>query len=143
MTSDAQRTKKLILVVDDESDVRTILRAILTQSGYSIVEARDGQEALDLLVEMRFDLMILDLLMPRVNGEEVLQRLDKERLKTMPVIILTAKTSKRAVERGYRKGASFYVIKPFSNTTIVELVRYLVEDMTEKEREKILSSLLK
>ena len=119
MISDTPRTNKLILVVEDEDDVRTILKAILTQKGYSVVEARNGQEALDLLSVMRFDLMILDLLMPRVNGEEVLQRMDQECLKSLPVLILTAKTSRRAVERGYREGASFYVTKPFSITTIL------------------------
>lgn len=132
MTSDSQQAEKLILVVEDESDVREILRAILTQSGYSVAEACDGQEALDMLAEMRFDLMILDLLMPRVNGEEVLHKLDEGRLKTMPVIILTAKTSGLTIKRDNRESALFYIIKPFDNSTIRELVRYIFEDMSKE-----------
>jgi two-component system response regulator ResD len=132
-----------VLVVDDESDVRTVLRVLLEQSGYSVTEAADGQEALDLMSDGDFDLMILDLMMPRLTGDEVLEicRADKK-LAGIPIIVLTAKSQPRDVERGYEKGASFYVVKPFSNRTILGLVGYLLGDLNEEEREEILFNLL-
>jgi DNA-binding response OmpR family regulator len=67
----------------------------------------------------------------------------QERLKDMPVIMLTAKAQKKDVEKGYEEGASFYIVKPFSNTTIRELTRYLLdEDLTEEQKERILLKLL-
>jgi CheY-like chemotaxis protein len=144
MSADVLKARKSILIVDDEPDVRMILEAILTPAGYSVTEARDGQEALDILADRKFDLMFLDLAMPRVSGEEVMKQLrSQERLKDMPVIMLTAKAQKKDVEKGYEEGASFYIVKPFSNTTIRELTRYLLdEDLTEEQKERILLKLL-
>ncbi len=143
MNSDTPKARKSILVVDDEPDVRMILEALLTQSGYSVSEARDGREALDILADRKFDLMILDLMMPRLSGEEVMEQLRlQERLKDMPVIMLTAKAQQKDVEKGYKEGASFYIVKPFSNTTIRELVSCLLEDLTEEEREEVLFKLM-
>ncbi len=143
MNSDTPKARKSILVVDDEPDVRMILEALLTQSGYSVSEARDGREALDILADKKFDLMILDLMMPRLSGEEVMEQLRlQERLKDMPVIMLTAKAQQKDVEKGYKEGASFYIVKPFSNTTIRELVSCLLEDLTEEEREEVLFKLM-
>lgn len=135
---------KSILIVDDESDVRLVLNTLLTHSGHTVTEAADGREALQLLAEGDFDLLILDLMMPRLNGEEVLEHLrEDERLAGLPVIVLTAKSQPKDVERGYKKGASFYVVKPFGNNTVRELVRYLLGDLSEREKEKILFDLLK
>jgi CheY-like chemotaxis protein len=132
-----------ILVVDDESDVRLVLNAMLTRDGYSVTEAADGREALDLLEDREFDLIFLDLMMPRLTGEEVLEFLKAdERLARIPVIVLTAKSQLKDVELGYEKGASFYVVKPFSNKTIRELSKYLLDDLDEEERETILFDLL-
>lgn len=144
MSADTAEAAKSILVVDDEPDVRLILDAILTPAGYTVTEARDGQEALDILAEKEFDLMFLDLTMPRLSGEEVLEQLrHQDRLKEMPVIILTAHSQPKEVEKGYKEGASFYVVKPFSNTTIKELARYLLDDdLTEEQGEEIIFKLL-
>ncbi len=144
MNSENQLQKKSVLVVDDTLDVRLVLNAILTQSGYSVTEAEDGQEALDILADRKFDLMILDLMMPRLTGEEVLEQLRcQDRLKEMPVIVLTARGQQKEIEQGYEKGASFYVVKPFNNSTIRELARYLVEDLTEEEKEQIIFKLMR
>jgi CheY-like chemotaxis protein len=134
---------KSILVADDESDVRMVLRALLAGSGYAVTEAADGQEALDMMAEGKFDLLILDLMMPRLTGEEVLERLRAQgKLPGLPIIVLTAKSQPKDVQKGYEKGASFYVVKPFSNATIRELVRYLIDNLGEEERETILFTLM-
>jgi CheY-like chemotaxis protein len=75
MSACAPEARKSILVVDDEPDVRMILEALLTTVGYSVTEACDGQEALDILANRKFDLMFLDLAMPRLSGEEVMKQL--------------------------------------------------------------------
>ena len=143
MSTDTSKAEKSILIVDDEEDVRSILTALATQSGYSVAEARDGQEALNILADRKFDLMILDLMMPYLTGEEVLEQLRcQDRLKEIPVIILTVKGQRREVEQGYKKDAAFYVVKPFNNSTIRELVKYLLEDLTEEEKEQILFNLM-
>lgn len=134
--------KKSILIVDDENDIRVVLRSLLELDGYRVTEAVDGQEALDLLLKSNFDLMILDLLMPRMSGEEVIQKLDEDRLKAMPTIILTAKLEKQIVRKECLSNISFYVIKPFNNLIIRELVKCLLSDLDEVEREKALQELL-
>ncbi len=143
MSPDTSESKKSILVVDDEPDVRMVLVALLTRSGYSVMEASDGQEAIEMLARGKFDLMFLDLMMPRLTGEEVLELVRKdEKLKDLPVIILTAKGQRKEIERGYEKGANFYIVKPFNNLTIRELARYLLEEMSEEEKEQILLDLM-
>jgi CheY-like chemotaxis protein len=100
MSAEKQSQEKSVLVVDDTSDVRLVLNAVLTQCGYSVTEAEDGQEALDILADKKFDLMILDLMMPRLTGEEVLEQLKyQDRLKEMPVIVLTAKGQQKEIEQ--------------------------------------------
>ena len=143
MSVDSLRSNKLILVVDDESDIRTILKAVLSQCGYSVTEACDGREALDILAEKKFDLMILDLLMPGLTGKEVLERLRfKRRLREMRVILLTAIADGNKIIKGFPRGVLFWVPKPFKNTTIQKLVRYCLENLTEEEREEILLDVL-
>ena len=136
-------TPKTILVVDDENDIRIILKSLLEADSYLVTEACDGQEALDTLASNKFDLMILDLVMPRLSGENVLEILGKQRLREMPTIILTAKIEKQIVKRECLEGVSFYVMKPFDNKQIRELVRCLTGKLSESQREEALSNLLK
>ena len=82
-------TKAKILVVDDEEAIQRLLRFPLEREGYQVVQARDGQEALDLFAKDQFDLVILDLMLPRIDGIEVCRRLRAESV--VPIIMLTAK----------------------------------------------------
>jgi two-component system alkaline phosphatase synthesis response regulator PhoP len=143
MNPSGSESGKSILIVDDEEDVRTVLATVLTLSGYAVTEAADGREAVDILGEKKFDLVFLDLMMPRMTGEEVLEYVRRdEKLKDLPVIILTAKGQRKEIEQGYEKGATFYVVKPFSNSTIRDLARYVLEDLREQEREQLLFDLM-
>lgn len=101
-----------ILVVDDEEDVRTLISRILAEKGYEVDQARNGEEALERLQARRPDLMVLDLMMPEVDGWEVLRRL-RALPDPPPVVIVTALGDYSALSRGIREGASAYVIKPF------------------------------
>ncbi|MDG1482829.1 MAG: response regulator [Myxococcota bacterium] len=123
-----------ILIVDDEPDIRLMLRLLLESQGYMVDEAADGLEALESLRTQHYGVMFLDLLMPNLGGKEVLERLPPELKDTMPVVVLTALNTDRDVLSGYRQGATLYLTKPFSNDNVIDTLNYLTTDLTESER---------
>ena len=113
-----------ILVADDEDDIRELVVYRLGRSGYAVVEARDGEEAVRLAVEHIPDLAVLDVMMPKLDGYEVTRRLrDTEATKAIPVILLTARAQEADVSRGFDAGADDYLKKPFSPDELVSRVR--------------------
>ncbi len=112
--------KRKVLVVDDNPDSVTIMRGILENRGYEVVAANTGSEALDLLRREPVDVVLLDVMMPEMNGMEVLQRI-KESAVTgdLPVILVTAKTQDEDVLSGYQYGADYYITKPFTAKQLV------------------------
>ena len=111
-----------ILVVDDERDVREVVRTTLQENGYQVLEAADGVEAYaavaDAAVAEKPDLIVLDLMLPKMNGFEVLEKL-KENHQTsyIPVVILTARGQAQDEARALRLGATDYMTKPWSPTS--------------------------
>jgi DNA-binding response OmpR family regulator len=103
--------KTTILVVDDESKVRSMLDEVLTGQGFRVVLARDGHEALFVAEHEQSDLILLDIMMPQLDGYQFLRRYRRER--NTPVIILTAKEEESDAVIGFELGADDYVIKPF------------------------------
>jgi DNA-binding response OmpR family regulator len=104
-----------ILVAEDERPIGDMVAFKLTNSGHQVIRARDGEEALALAVAERPDLVLLDVMMPALNGFEVLQRLKADpALAAVPVIMLTAKGRERDVLTGLQAGAVDYIVKPFS-----------------------------
>lgn len=101
-----------ILVADDEKEIRELLRLYLENSGYKVVEAEDGQQALDILRSRHIDLCLLDIMMPKVDGYRVLQELRKE--SNIPVVILSAKDADSEKILGLNLGADDYMAKPFN-----------------------------
>lgn len=102
-----------ILVVDDESRMRKLVRDFLERDGYSVLEAGDGVEAMDLFYEDKdIALVILDVMMPNMDGWETLKEI--RRYSKVPVIMLTAKSEERDELQGFRLGVDEYVSKPFS-----------------------------
>jgi DNA-binding response OmpR family regulator len=113
-----------ILVADDEEDLRELVAYRLTRSGYEVVPAGDGQEALQLARERTPDLMVLDVMMPRLDGYELTRRVRaEESLRSVPVILLTARSQESDVSRGFEVGADDYLRKPFSPDELVARVR--------------------
>lgn len=103
---------KKILIVDDEKNIRDIVKAYLEKEDYRVFTASDGIEAMEILSVEKIDLLILDLMMPNMNGEEVCARV---RLRSnMPIIMLTAKVEEENVIDGIKGGADDYIKKPFS-----------------------------
>jgi DNA-binding response OmpR family regulator len=111
MASAAEGTAR-ILLVDDEQSVQTLLTYPLRKDGYEVVSATDGREALDRFAEQRFDLVVLDLMLPKLDGIEVCRRLRSR--SQVPIIMLTAKDDEIDKVLGLEMGADDYITKPFS-----------------------------
>jgi DNA-binding response OmpR family regulator len=101
-----------ILLVDDEQSIQTLLSYPLRKEGYEVVQATDGHDALARFAEQRFDLVVLDLMLPKVDGLEVCRRLRRE--SSVPIIMLTAKSDEIDKVVGLELGADDYITKPFS-----------------------------
>ena len=101
-----------VLVVDDEPTVRQVVVGYLRRDGHDVSEAHDGSTALDLLESERFDLVVLDMMLPGVNGLDILRRIRANG--DMPVIMLTARSEESDRVAGLELGADDYVVKPFS-----------------------------
>jgi DNA-binding response OmpR family regulator len=106
------RGQARILLVDDEQAVQTLLTYPLRKEGYEVVGAMDGQEALDRFTEQRFDLVVLDIMLPKLDGIEVCRRLRTR--SQVPIIMLTAKGDEIDKVAGLEMGADDYITKPFS-----------------------------
>src|SRR3954451_25297669 len=102
-----------ILLVDDEQSIQTLLSYPLRKDGYEVVQAQDGREALARSAESTFDLVVLDVMMPRLDGLEVCRRLRAAR-SAVPIIMLTAKSEEIDKVLGLELGADDYITKPFS-----------------------------
>ena len=114
----------LVLVADDDPDIRQLVRLRLERSGYVVVSASDGAEALELASSCNPDLAILDVAMPSLSGLEVTRAL-RERMITFPVILLTAGARESDVREGGAAGADAYITKPFSPQELELRVRDL------------------
>jgi DNA-binding response OmpR family regulator len=112
---------KKILVVDDKLELRTLLKSYLTQEGFSVVTAADGQEALFVARHEKPNLIILDLMMPEMGGYEFMRSYNREA--ETPVVILTAKIDENDKVLGLELGADDYVTKPFSPRELTARVR--------------------
>jgi len=120
-------TKKTIMVVDDNPDISTIVKTILEGRGFTVFSASSGPELLSLLPTQKCDLIILDIMMPEMDGLEVLTRLKgKVETSTIPVILLTAKVQYEDVLGGYKLGADYYITKPFTSTQLVNGINLLL-----------------
>ena len=117
-----------ILIVDDEPNIVLSLEFLMEQSGFDVAVARDGEEALAQMASFRPDLVLLDVMLPRLNGYEVCQRIratpDWARVK---VLMLSAKGRELDLSKGMALGADGYVTKPFSTRDLVDQVRRLLD----------------
>ena len=117
-----------VLIADDEPNIVLSLEYLLQRAGYRVVVARDGQEALDLVERESPDLVLLDVMLPKVSGFEVCQRLRDSRAHAATrVVMLTAKGRDVEVRKGVALGADAYVTKPFSTQELLALVRDQLE----------------
>lgn len=111
-----------ILVVDDEEKITRVIRAYLEKEGYSVTEVHDGVVALEQAASGEFDLLILDLMLPGLSGEDICRQL-RRRGSRLPIIMLTAKGAEEERIHGLGLGADDYVVKPFSPGELVARVQ--------------------
>jgi CheY-like chemotaxis protein len=117
----------LVLVADDDRDILSLVALGLERSGYRVVQASDGAEALEVALREQPDLAVLDLMMPRMTGLEVTLGLrDDERTRDLPVILLTARVQETDVQAGLAAGATAHVAKPFSLSELCKQVEVLL-----------------
>ena len=123
---------KEILIVDDEPDVVVPIQFLMEQQGYFVMVAERGEDALDLIYQYKPDLVILDILLPGIDGYEVCEiiRLDPS-FRNVKIIFLTARDREVDIAKGLSLGADAYITKPFSNTELVAKVKELLEETNE------------
>ena len=124
-------TKARIVVVEDEAPIRRGVTDALRTTGYQVAEAGDGEQGLQEAVRLDVDLVLLDLLLPRRDGLEVLAELRKIR-PTLPVIILTARGTEEDRVRGLKMGADDYVVKPFSARELLARVEAVLRRSVDR-----------
>lgn len=118
-----------VLVVDDEPMARTLLRLMLVRAGFEVVEAEDGYDALDKLKEDEPDVMILDVMMPGIDGFRVCETVRAApSTSDLPIIMLSAKTDLESVNKGLRLGANKYLTKPISPEELTRQVRDVLQE---------------
>ncbi len=120
-------SNKTILVVDDYPDNLDIAKTILEGNGYGVQTAGNGPEAFSRWEEQKPDLIILDIMMPRMDGLEILERLKgTAETSSIPVILLTAKVQYDDVLEGYKLGADYYITKPFTSTQLINGINLIL-----------------
>src|SRR5665647_341143 len=116
--------KMKILVVDDEQKVLDVIKAYLIKEGFDVLTASDGLEALDIFKNEQIHLIILDLMLPKISGEKVCNKI--RATSSVPIIMLTAKTQEDNKIDGLAIGADDYITKPFSNRELVSRVKAII-----------------
>ncbi len=125
--------KKRILLVDDEVDFVEVLRVRLENSNYEVVVAYDGEEGLERAEREEPDLIILDIMLPKINGFDVCRKLKvDENFKNIPIIMLTAKFQANDIKFGMAMGADAYITKPFEPHLLIEKIRELLNKKQAK-----------
>jgi len=129
--------QKKILVVDDERHIVRLVQVNVERSGYQVVTAFDGKEALKKVESEKPDLIVLDVMMPHMDGFEVLKRLKADdQTKDIPVVMLTAKAQDADVFRGWASGVDCYLTKPFNPIELLTFVKRIFESYDEGGRDK-------
>ncbi|MGB2757592.1 MAG: response regulator [Acidimicrobiia bacterium] len=129
-----------VLVVDDDPEIRDLLSVNLAASGHEVLDAQDGPSALELLASARPDVILLDVMMPTMDGFEVLEQLKKAdaSVASIPVVMVTGRTAPEDRFRGGVEGALVYVTKPFDLEVVIATIEQLLTDpRTERERRGI------
>jgi CheY-like chemotaxis protein len=118
-----------VLIADDDAVILRLLEVNFSLEGYEVVTASRGEEAIERAFEGRFDLIVLDVMMPGMDGWEVASRLKEEEVTaSIPVVFLSARTQEQDKERGMRLGVAAYVTKPFDPEELLGLAQRLIGD---------------
>ncbi len=128
---------KRILAVDDEKHILRLVQINLEKAGYLVVTASNGREALEAVAQERPDLIVMDVMMPEMDGLEALQKLKSDEVTaTIPVVMLTAKAQDADVFQGWQSGADLYLTKPFNPIELLTFVKRILESQNEQNSDK-------
>ncbi len=131
---DLKQMAKKILAVDDERHIVRLVQVNLQRAGYEVVTAYDGKEALEKVESERPDLVVLDVMMPYMDGFSVLQELRKNPVtRDIPVIMLTAKAQDADVFRGWSSGVDCYLTKPFNPLELISFVKRILSSLDDHD----------
>lgn len=118
-----------ILIAEDEPDIRELIRLALQFNGYEVISASDGAEAVELASNNSFDLIMLDVRMPRLTGYEACRQLRRmEATKEVPIIFLSAKGQEAEVDEGLEAGADRYILKPFAPIELANEIKQILAE---------------
>lgn len=124
-----------ILIAEDNAEIRTLVSSILVEEGHKVGVAQNGQQALDMMTDDPPDVLVLDIMMPQMDGYTVLKELKSSGIKEqMKILILTAKTSESDWVRGYKLGADSYLTKPFDTDELINGIDDLLSSTKEQLR---------
>lgn len=123
-TGTVRRERRRVLIVEDEPHIVLSLEFLLERAGYETATAEDGEAGLALIRRLRPDVVLLDVMMPKRSGYEVCQAVKADPdLRTIPIVMLSAKGQEVEVLKGLELGAAAYITKPFGNAEILEAIR--------------------
>ena len=124
-----------ILIAEDNAEIRALVSSILVEEGHKVSVAQNGQQGLEMLMEDPPDILVLDIMMPQMDGYSVLKELKSSGVKDqMKILILTAKTSESDWVRGYKLGADSYLTKPFDTDELINAIEDLLSSTKEQLR---------
>jgi twitching motility two-component system response regulator PilG len=120
-------SKKKVLIVEDEEHLLELESLLLSTNGYEVKGALDGPSALKLVASMKPDLILLDIMLPVMDGYEVCRQIKaKDATRHIPVVMLSAKKSKEDIVKGEQAGADWYLTKPFKSVMVIETIKRLL-----------------
>jgi two-component system alkaline phosphatase synthesis response regulator PhoP/two-component system response regulator VicR len=129
---------KKILAVDDERHIVRLIQVNLERAGYEVITAFDGREALQKIEEERPDMVVLDVMMPFMDGFEALKQIRANPMtRELPVIMLTAKAQDQDVFQGYSKGADIYLTKPFNPMELLTFVKRIFTELESDTHDNV------
>jgi two-component system, OmpR family, phosphate regulon response regulator PhoB len=135
VTAASDQHNRLVLVVEDHEAFRTLCRLTLENAGFRVCEAVDGREALELIGRERPDIILLDVMMPRLSGWQVAGALlEAPQSEQIPIIFVTARTTPAERARAYDLGARDYVAKPFDPAVLPSVIETVLEEIDHGER---------
>ena len=127
-------TGKTVLVTDDNRDLRELTARLIDRRGHRVLQAASGAEAIEVCEREPVDLLLLDIMMPEMDGFATLAQLRERGHTQLPVVILTAQNTDENVLAGYRAGVDYYLTKPFRTDALLNIVDYLIGDLSADER---------
>jgi two-component system alkaline phosphatase synthesis response regulator PhoP len=128
--------EKTILVVDDEKDLLDLIEYNLKKEGFNVLKAENGEEGIERAKEFHPDLVLMDIMMPKMDGMEAVEKMRKDdELKSIPIIFLTARSDEKTEVEGLNKGGDDYITKPISTTKLISRIKAVLRRFDETEEE--------